>query len=70
MLYISTEDIRYSTVGASFKVTFSVAPDEIGYLQALNNSFKSMNMCGIPLTAQRAEQTEPSTDCAWGDPNE
>ena len=60
MLYISTEKIRYSTVGASFKVTFSVAPDEIGYLQVLNNSFKSMNMCGIPLTAQRAEQTEPS----------
>ena len=59
MLYISTEDIRYSTVGASFKVTFSVAPDEIGYLQVLNNSFKSMNMCGIPLTAHRAEQTEP-----------
>ena len=49
MLYVYTDKIRYSTEGASFKVTLSVAPEEIGYLQALYTSFKKMNMRGVPL---------------------
>ncbi len=49
MLYIVTNKIRLSTGGASFSVTISVPPEEIGYLQALHNSFKKMNMRGIPL---------------------
>lgn len=58
MLFITTEKIKYSTVGASFTVRFNVAPDEIGYLQALHNKYSEMNMRGYTLTAQQAEQTE------------
>lgn len=65
MLYIWTDKIKYSTVGASFSVTFSVAPDEVSYLQKIHDTFKAMNMSGISLTVHRAEQTEPQTDCPW-----
>ncbi len=58
MLYTSVEAIKYSTVGASFKVTFSVPIDEIGYLQVLYNKYSEVNGCGFSLTAKRAEQTE------------
>lgn len=65
MLFITTGKIKYSTVGASFTVTFSVAPDEIGYLQMLNSEYKKMNCYGFRLPTEIAEQTEPSTDCGW-----
>lgn len=49
MLFITTDKIKYSTVGASFTVTFSVAPDEIGYLYALHEKYKEVNMSGFKL---------------------
>ena len=43
MLYIITDKIRYSTVGATFTVHFSVAPDEIGYLQVIYEKYAKLN---------------------------
>ena len=59
MLFTSVEKIKYSTVGASFKVTFSVPIDEIGYLQVLYNKYSEVNGCGFSLPTEVAEQTEP-----------
>ena len=49
MLFITTDKIKYSTVGASFTVTFSVAPDEINALYDLQEQYKKMNMIGFDL---------------------
>ena len=71
MLYITTNKIKHSTVGSSFTVSFSVAPDEVWYLQKLYDSFHTMNMCGIPLTLHKTDyyvakvEDEPQTDCGW-----
>lgn len=78
MLYITTETIKYSTVGASFTVSFSVAPDEIYALMRLHDKFTKYNGKAFPLTANIAEQTEPNlseiltttedcsmVDCPW-----
>ena len=59
MLYITTETIKYSTVGASFTVSFSVAPDEIYALMRLHDKFTKYNGKAFPLTANIAEQPEP-----------
>ena len=56
MLYIAVDKIKYSTVGASFNVTFSVAPDEIGYLYALHEKYSEMNMSGFTVKLSDAER--------------
>ena len=61
MLFIHTDDIKYSTVGASFKVTYSVAIDEIPSLMILHDNFAKNNGKGYPLTASDTGQT----DCPW-----
>lgn len=58
MLYIYTDDIKYSTVGASFTVTYSVAPDEIYFLLMLHEKFAERNGVGYPLTAKDALEGE------------
>ena len=49
MLFITTNKIKYNTVGASFTVTFSVAPDEINALYDLHERYKKMSMIGFDL---------------------
>ena len=44
MLFITTDKIKYSTVGASFTVTFTVAPEEINALYDLHERYMKMNM--------------------------
>lgn len=58
MLFIGVEKIKYSTAGATFKVTFSVPIDEIGYLQVLYNKYSEANGCGFSTPTEVAEQTE------------
>ncbi len=78
MLFIHTDDIKYSTVGASFTVTYSVAPDEIYSLLILHDNFAKNNGVGYPLASSDIDQTDcpescPSrdictknnTDCTW-----
>ena len=56
MLFIGVEKIKYSTVGAAFKVTFSVPIDEIGYLQALYNKYSEANGCGFSTPIEQTER--------------
>lgn len=49
MLFITTDKIKYGTVGASFTVTFTVAPEEINYLMDLHEKYMEMNMKGFKL---------------------
>ena len=58
MLTIWTNKIKHSTVGSSFSVTFSVAPNELEYLNKLYDCFNSMNWSSFPITADR--KTEPT----------
>ena len=58
MLTIWTDKIKHSTVGSSFRVTFSVAPNELEYLNKLYDCFNPMKMSSFPITANR--KTEPS----------
>ena len=58
MLTIWTNKIKHSTVGSSFSVTFSVAPNELEYLNKLYDCFSSMNWSSFPITADR--KTEPN----------
>ena len=59
MLTIWTNKIKHSTVCSSFSVTFSVAPNELEYLNKLYDCFSSMNWSCFPITADRkTEQTE------------
>ena len=44
MLFITTDKIKYSTVGASFTVTFSVAPDEINALYDLYERYMKISI--------------------------
>ena len=59
MLTIWTDKIKHSTVGSSFRVTFSVAPNELEYLNKLYDCFNPMKMSSFPITADR--KTEPSS---------
>lgn len=59
MLFIHTDNIKYSTVGASFTVSFNVGIDEIPVLMALHDYWTEHNMKGYEL---KAEQTEPQTE--------
>ena len=56
MLTIWTDKIKHSTVGSSFRVTFSVAPNELEYLNKLYDCFKSMNWSSFPITADRKDE--------------
>ena len=60
MLAIWTNKIKHSTVGSSFSVTFSVAPNELEYLDKLYDCFSSMNWSSFPITADR--KTENSSE--------
>ena len=62
MLTIWTNKIKHSTVGSSFSVTFSVAPNELEYLDKLYDCFSSMNWSSFPITADR--KTEPQRNMA------
>ena len=56
MLTIWTNKIKHSTVGSSFSVTFSVAPNELEYLNKLYDCFSSMNWSSFPITADRNDE--------------
>lgn len=60
MLYISVDEIKYGTVGATFKVTFSVPIDELPRLRELHDKCAELNMKSFSLTATKADtpQTE------------
>ena len=60
MLTIWTNKIKHSTVGSSFSVTFSVAPNELEYLNKLYDCFSSINWSSFPITTDR--KTEPQTE--------
>ena len=60
MLTIWTNKIKHSTVGSSFSVTFSVAPNELEYLNKLYDCFSSMNWSSFPITTDR--KTENSSE--------
>ena len=66
MLYISVDEIKYGTVGATFKVAFSVPIDELPQLRALHDKYAELNMKPFSLTASTADtpQTEQA-DCGW-----
>ena len=68
MLYISVDDIKYGTIGATFNVAFSVPIDELPRLRELHDKYAELNMKSFPLTAHNADT--PQTDCGWGEPNE
>ena len=53
MLFINTSKINYGTVGASFTVTFTVAPEEINYLMDLHEKYMEMNMKSFILESQK-----------------
>lgn len=57
MLTIWTDKIKHSTVGSSFRVTFSVAPNELEYLTKLYDCFNSMNWRSFPITADRKTES-------------
>lgn len=59
MLFIHTDDIKYSTVGASFTVTYSVAPEEIYSLLILHDRFAENNGKAYQISAS---DTEPQTE--------
>ena len=61
MLTIWTNKIKHSTVGSSFSVTFSVAPNELEYLNKLYDCFNSMHMSNFPITADHKTKDEPQT---------
>lgn len=72
MLFIQTDKIKYSTVGASFTVTFSVAPEEINYLMDLHEKYMEVNMCGFKLPetfvtglSMENDKTVPSYTSTW-----
>ena len=52
MLFITTDKIKYGTVGASFTITFTVAPEEINYLMDLHEKYMEMNMKSFILEPQ------------------
>lgn len=60
MLYINASEIKYSTVGASFTVTYSVAPEEIYSLMILHDKFAENNGKAYQISASDTEQTERS----------
>lgn len=66
MLYISVDEIKYGTVGATFNVAFSVPIDELPQLRALHDKYAELNMKSFSLTASIADT--PQTDCGWGEP--
>ena len=49
MLFITTSKIRYSTIDASFTVTFTVAPEEINYLMDLHEKYMEVNLAGFKV---------------------
>lgn len=61
MLYISVDEIKYGTVGATFKVAFSVPIDELPQLRELHDKYAELNMKAFGLTASTADT--PQTDC-------
>ena len=56
MLFIITDKIKYSTVGASFTVTFTVAPEEINYLMDLHEKYMEVNMMGFDLIPSKSQK--------------
>lgn len=60
MLFIHTDDIKYSTVGASFTVTYTVAPDEIYTLLLLHDKLAENNGKAYQISASDTERTEKS----------
>ena len=62
MLYISVDEIKHGTVGATFNVAFSVPIDELPQLRELHDKYAELNMKSFSLTASTADtpQTERS----------
>ena len=63
MLYISVDEIKYSTVGATFKVAFSVPIDELPQLRELHDKYAELNMTAFGLTASTADTPQTERDC-------
>ena len=63
MLYTQTDKIKTSTVGASFTVTFTVAPDEIGFLTVLHKMYSEMNMSGFTIKPSDSEKPNNCETC-------
>lgn len=55
MLYISVDEIKYGTIGATFNVAFSVPIDELPQLRELHDKYVGLNMKAFPLTAHTAD---------------
>ena len=55
MLYISVNEIKYGTIGATFNVAFSVPIDELPRLRELHDKYVELNMKAFPLTATKAD---------------
>lgn len=60
MLYISVDEIKYGTIGATFNVAFSVPIDELPQLRELHDKYAELNMKSFSLTASTADT--PQTD--------
>ena len=58
MLFITTDKIKYGTLGASFTVTFTVAPEEINYLIDLHEKYMEVNMSGFKLPESILQEGE------------
>jgi hypothetical protein len=65
MLYISVDEIKYGTVGATFNVAFSVPIDELPQLRELHDKYAELNMKSFSLTASTADtpQADEIGDC-------
>ncbi len=68
MLYISVDEIKYCTIGATFNVAFSMPIDELPRLRELHDKYAGLNMKAFPLAATKADT--PQTDCGREEPYE
>ena len=60
MLFITTSKIRYSTIDASFTVTFTVASEEINYLMDLHEKYMEVNLTGFKVLESTVNTTGES----------
>lgn len=65
MLYISVDEIKYGTVGATFNVAFSVPIDELPQLRTLHDKYAELNMKSFGLTASTADTPQTEEDGSY-----
>lgn len=54
MLYISVDEIKNGTVGATFSVTFTVPIEELPQLRELHDKYKQVNGYAFPIEPKGA----------------